>query len=193
MMPEDLLIDVQLIDRLKENDEAALSIIYKKYWQPLYISAFNILKDKQVCEDIIQELFIKLWNNRHEIEITISLKAYLYASIRYGVYRQIRLGAVRTEIYDNLLERLHSPAAYGNIEYKELIVQVNTVVNKLPEKCKEVYKLSREEHLSHKQIAERLNISTKTVENHLTKALHHLRTSLSATLIAEMVWIFLKK
>jgi RNA polymerase sigma-70 factor (family 1) len=192
-MPEELLIDIQLIDRLKQSDEAALSVIYKRYWQPLYVSAYNILKDSQACEDIIQELFIKLWNNRYQIEITLSLKAYLYASIRYSVYRQIRTGAVRTQIYDDLLERLHTPAAYGNIEYKELIVQVNTIVNKLPEKCKEVYKLSREHHLTHKQIAERLNISTKTVENHLTKALHHLRTSLSVSLIAQMVYLAFRK
>jgi len=190
-MPEDLLIDTQLINRLKNNDDAALSIIYTKYWQLLYVSSYNILKDKQVCEDIIQELFIKLWNNRHQIEITSSLKAYLYASTRYSVYRQIRAGSVCVEIYP-LLERLHTPSTYGNIEYKELLEQVNSVVNRLPEKCKEVYKLSREEHLKHKQIAERLNISAKTVENHLTKALRQLRTSLSATLIAQMVWVFLK-
>jgi len=84
--------DVQLIDRLKSGDESALTAIYKKYWQQLFLSAYNVLKDKQACEDVIQELFIKIWNNRDNIEIAVSLKAYLYASIRYEVYRQIRAG-----------------------------------------------------------------------------------------------------
>jgi len=170
--------DVQLIDRLKSGDESALTAIYKKYWQQLFLSAYNVLKDKQACEDVIQELFIKLWNSRDDIEIVVSLKAYLYASIRYEVYRQIRAGVVTSDVFDALANRLQSPATHENLEYKELVSQVNSVVETLPEKCREVYKLSREEYLTHKQIASRLNISTKTVENHLTKALKQLRTSL---------------
>jgi RNA polymerase sigma-70 factor (ECF subfamily) len=170
--------DVQLIDRLKSGDESALTDIYKEYWQQLFLSAYNVLKDKQACEDVIQELFIKLWNSRDNIEIAVSLKAYLYASIRYEVYRQIRAGVVTSDVFDALANRLQSPATHENLEYKELVSQVNSVVETLPEKCREVYKLSREEYLTHKQIASRLNISTKTVENHLTKALKHLRTSL---------------
>jgi RNA polymerase sigma-70 factor (family 1) len=192
-MYEVLLYDVQLINRLKNDDETALSAIYKNYWQPLYVSAYHIIKDKQICEDVIQELFIKLWNKRHEIEITVSLKAYLYASIRYEVYRQIRMGAIRGDIYDDLIERIHTPAIYGNIEYKELIAQISSIINKLPEKCREVYKLSREENLSHKQIASQLNISTKTVENHLTKALRQLRTSLTAEMVMLLLCHFIRK
>ena len=170
--------DVQLIDRLKAGDESALTAIYKKYWQQLFLSACNVLKDKQACEDVIQELFIKIWNSRDNIEIAVSLKAYLYASIRYEVYRQIRAGVATSDVFDALADRLQSPATHENLEYKELVSQVNSVVETLPEKCREVYKLSREEYLTHKQIASRLNISTKTVENHLTKALKQLRTSL---------------
>lgn len=181
---QNVLIDLQLLEKLRSGDENALTGIYKKYWQPLFTSSYNILRDKQACEDIIQELFIRLWNNRQNIEITVSLKAYLYASMRYEVYRQIRTGAARGGIFDDLPERLQSPTTYGNIEYKELIAQVNSVVDSLPQKCKEVYKLSREEYLSHKEIAGRLNISTKTVENHLTKALRQLRTSLGTLFLA---------
>lgn len=192
-MCESLLNDIQLIDRLKQDDEVALSRIYEKYWEPLYLAAYHVIKDKQICEDIIQELFIKLWNKRQSIEITVSLKAYLYASIRYEVYRQIRTGAVRGDIYDDLVARLHTPACDGTIEYKELIAQVSTIVDKLPQKCREVYKLSREENLSHKQIASMLNISAKTVENHLTKALRLLRTSLSTEIIVLILHHIIRK
>jgi RNA polymerase sigma-70 factor (ECF subfamily) len=121
------------------------------------------------------------------------LKAYLYASIRYEVYRQMRTGPVRGDIYDDVLERIHTPAAYNNIEYKELIVQISSVVDTLPEKCRAVYKLSREECLSHKQIASQLNISTKTVENHLTKALQQLRTSINMLFLLQVVYFLIEK
>ncbi|PWK78485.1 RNA polymerase sigma-70 factor (ECF subfamily) [Mucilaginibacter oryzae] len=193
-MPDKLLMsDVQLIGLLKADDEAALTIIYKRYWASLFSAAYNILKDKQACEDIIQELFIKLWDCRAEVVINVSLKAYLYASVRYGVYRQIKTGSVRSEIFDDLIERLHTPTAYGSIEHKELLLQINRVIDTLPEKCREVYKLSREECLSHKQIAMQLNISTKTVENHLTKALRELRGSLGAAFIMEALMFLLDK
>ncbi|MDB5148067.1 MAG: polymerase sigma-70 factor, partial [Mucilaginibacter sp.] len=116
-MPDKIVMsDVQLIGRLKADDEAALTMIYRRYWQSLFKSAYNILKDRQACEDIIQELFIKLWDCRTEVEISISLKAYLYASVRYGVYRQIRTGSVKSEIFDDLIERLHTPATHNSIE-----------------------------------------------------------------------------
>ncbi|MDN3582933.1 RNA polymerase sigma-70 factor [Mucilaginibacter flavus] len=172
--------DTELVAQLQLGNELALAAIYRKYWQQLYLSAYNVLKDKLACEDIIQELFIKLWNNRHSIEINVSLKAYLYAATRYEVYRQVKNGKVTSDVFDRLFESLQTPVEYENIEYKELMTRVSLVVNTLPDKCREVYKLSREDYLSHKQIASRLNISTKTVENHLTKALRQLRTSLGS-------------
>ncbi|WPU97530.1 RNA polymerase sigma-70 factor [Mucilaginibacter sp. cycad4] len=194
-MPDKIVMsDMQLIGRLKADDEAALTMIYRRYWASLFKAAYNILKDRQACEDIIQELFIKLWDCRAEVEITISLKAYLYASVRYGVYRQIRTGTpVRSEIFDDLIERLHTPATHNSIEHKELLLQINQVIDTLPEKCREVYKLSREECLSHKEIALQLNISTKTVENHLTKALRQLRGSLGSAFILEALMFLLDK
>jgi RNA polymerase sigma-70 factor (family 1) len=193
-MPDKIVMsDMQLIGRLKADDEAALTMIYRRYWQSLFKAAYNILKDRQACEDIIQELFIKLWDCRAEVEIAISLKAYLYASVRYGVYRQIRSGSVNSEIFDDLIERLHTPATHNSIEHKELLLQINQVIDTLPEKCREVYKLSREECLSHKEIAVQLNISTKTVENHLTKALRQLRGSLGTAFILEALMFLLDK
>jgi RNA polymerase sigma-70 factor (ECF subfamily) len=185
--------DAQLIARLRLGDDSALAAIYKKYWQQLYLSAYNILKDKLACEDIIQELFIKLWNNRESLEIQVSLKAYLYASTRYEVYRQVRTGRLTSDVFDTLYDRLQTPAEYKNIEYKELVAEVSSVVDTLPQKCREVYKLSREEYLSHKQIASKLNISTKTVENHLTKALRQLRTSLGSFFLLQIFFLLWRK
>lgn len=178
-MNEYLIIEeVELMDRMRSGDATALKLIYNKYWNQLYSSAYNVLHDQQACEDIIQDIFINLWNRRDSIEIKVSLRSYLFASTRYEVYRQIRYSSVREDIFENIHERLETPSEYGNIEYQELISQINSVVENLSEKCKIVYKLSREEQLSHKEIASQLNISTKTVENHLNKALRQLRISL---------------
>ncbi len=178
---------------LKSGQENALASIYKQYWQRLYHAAYAILKDPQACEDIIQEIFLTLWLQRERIEIKTSLSAYLYACVRYEVYRQIRAGRVREDIFDHLYERIQAGADYEQLEYKELYTQINAIVEQLPEKCKAVYKLSREQHLSHKQIAAQLNISTKTVENHLTKALSLLRLSLGQALTLELLAMILHK
>lgn len=170
--------DIELMGRIRSGDDSALKLIYEKYWNQLFTSAYNILCDQHACEDIIQDIFINLWNKRESIEIRVSLKSYLFASTRYEVYRQVRFGSVREDIFDHIHERLETPSEYGNIEYRELLSQINSIVDKLSAKCKVVYKLSREEQLSHKEIASQLDISTKTVENHLNKALRQLRISL---------------
>ncbi len=193
MADNHFISDVELGERLKTGDESALEIIYERYWEKLFICSFNILKDRQACEDILQEIFIRIWNNRNKIEFSVSLKAYLFAATRYEVYRHIRHGSVTEEIFTQLHDRLHTPSFHGHIEHKELIRQIDFIIDSLPPKCKEVYKLSREEQLSHKEIASRLNISTKTVENQLTKALRHLRTSLGVFLIFEIIHQLTKK
>lgn len=170
--------DLELIKQLHLGSEAALASMFHKYWQPLFVAAFNVLKDKDACEDIIQEIFVTIWDRHEELEIRSSLKAYLFSSMRYEVYRQIKAGNVREDIFDQIYLRLQAPIPDDNIEYKELLAKVNAIVDALPVRCREVYQLSREEQLSHKEIAERLQISPKTVENHITKALHHLRISL---------------
>lgn len=187
MLLFDSLNDNELLDYLKNEDERAIVAIYKKYWEPIFSTAFNLFQDKEACEDIVQEIFINLWNKRQEIEIKVSLKAYLYASMRYEIYRQIRLGSVRETIFEDINQRLSTPSPHHVLEYKELLCQISSIVETLPERCKEVYKLSREEQLSHKEISKILNISTKTVENHLTKALRVLRMPLGQLVLLEFI------
>lgn len=179
--------DHELILLLQSGDGTALKEIYLKYWEPLYKSAFNFLKDNAACEDIIQEVFINIWNKRDTIVYTTSLKSYLYASTRYAVFRQIKAGNMRDCLFEEIAKQVESELYEHPLEHKELLNTINAIVEQLPEKCKEVYKLSRVEQLSHKEIAAKLNISTKTVENHLTKALRILRNSLGDALIFTII------
>ena len=166
--------DAELLIRLQEDDQYDFTSIYNKYWKNLYAVAYSILKDKTICEDIVQDIFINVWNKRKSIAIKVSLKAYLTSSVKYEVFRQLKKKIEALEIVDDLLIDPNN-SAQENMEYKELLVHMNNVVNKLSTKCREVFILSREKELSHKEIAVIRNISTKTVENHIGKALGSLK------------------
>jgi RNA polymerase sigma-19 factor, ECF subfamily len=169
----------ELLHGLAQGNENALASIYQYFWQPLFISAYNVLKEKAACEDILQDIFLQLWVNRESLVIHSSLRAYLYTATRYQVFRYIKTGACREMLFDKLEERLAEPSSENNLQEKETSRIINSIVNNLPEKCRVIYKLSREQQLSHKEIADQLNISTKTVENQITIALRKLRSSLN--------------
>lgn len=181
--------DTVLLDRLAGGDEKALNEIYLHYWQDLFMCAYNVLRDKAACEDIVQDLFVQLWQKRNTIQINTSLRAYLYTAVRYNVFRQIRTGKVRSELFTEATERMSANTTDSIMAEKEMNRHVARVVAGLPDKCREVYKLSREEQLSHKEIASRLNISTKTVENQLTIALKRVRASLNTVMFLLLAFL----
>ncbi len=164
---------------MASGDKHALVALYRLYWQRLFLSAYNILKDKAACEDIVQETFLQLWQRRETLDIHHSAEAYLFSVIRYSVFRHIKKERVRAEVFEQLTARLYNATPEDIVTEKNIRHQVAGVVETLPDKCREVYRLSREEHLSHREIAARLNISTKTVENQLTIALKKIRFTVS--------------
>lgn len=173
----------ELLLLLSKGNEEALKLIYQKYWQRLFISAYNVLKDKEGSEDIIQEIFIQLWQRRETLNITTSLGAYLFTATRYQVFHFIRKVPGRPELFENLQERFSTDAPDLPLYAKDLQQRVDVAVENLPEKCRDIYKLSREQHLSYKAIADHLQISTKTVENQLSIALKKLRDALGDFLL----------
>jgi RNA polymerase sigma-70 factor (family 1) len=170
-------MDTELLNRLRANDAEAFEKIYKKYWQNLYQTAFSILKDKQASEDIIQDLFIQLWNKRATISVTVSLNAYLTASIKHEVFRVIRKRIAEMDS-NEVIQADKNYNAQELIEYKEFLAHTQQLISKLSMKCQEVFVLSREDQYSHKEIAEQLKISSKTVENHIGKALGILKSGI---------------
>lgn len=177
-----------ILKRLKNDDRKALTLIYNAYWKPLFLSSYNLLKNKELCEEIIQDVFVDLWNNRDKIKIKISLNSYLYACTRYKVFAQFRKQKViRVELFEDLEKRFQYATPETKIMHKELVAQIDAVVKTLPKKCQNVYDLSRNEQLSHKEIAAKLNISTKTVENHISLALKVLRNALGPMLSVQLL------
>jgi RNA polymerase sigma-70 factor (ECF subfamily) len=187
-MPVNDGYDEKLLQLLANGNDDALAEIYRHFWKPLFISSYNILKDKAACEDIIQDIFMQLWLKRRTLTIKESLHAYLHSAARYQVFRYIKNNAGREMLFEGLDERLTGPSPENDLQQKEISEIINTVVNTLPEQCRTIYKMSREQQLSHKEIAEQLHISTKTVENQITIALRKLRSSLGK--IASLFFFF---
>lgn len=182
--------DDDLLIMLRNNDHLALDEIYTKYWKYLYQSSFRILQDHDQCADVIQDVFIKLWEIRSKLFIKISLKSYLYAAVKYETLRLLRQRVITDDII-NFFDVLEDHSTEKYLAYKELDEQIHQIIESLPLRCQEVFKLSRVEHLSHKEIAAKLAISTKTVEYHIANALILLRNNLGKTLSLELFMLFL--
>lgn len=161
---------------LKEGDMGAYEAIYNEYWPRLYGYVYNRLKSKEVAEEIIQEVFFSLWKKHTELQLTHSLAAYLFTAVKYQLLNYLKSDRIRRIYISNLApEQQSDNSNEEHIAATDLKNTMEKEVSRLPEKCQQVFRMSRHEHLSITDIANTLNISHKTVENHLTKALRQLR------------------
>ncbi|WP_276361660.1 RNA polymerase sigma-70 factor [Daejeonella sp. H1SJ63] len=172
--------DIELLDLLRSGDKAAFSEIYNRYWKKIFTVAANKIGQLEEAEEIVQEIFISMWNRRESIFITTSLNAYLAVSVKYRVIKVLAKRNLYNKFADHSLSILPQSdnSTQDWLEFEELKSRLAVLVTQLPDKCRLVYKLSREEGMSQKQIAEEFGISEKTVEAHIGKALKHLRTGL---------------
>jgi RNA polymerase sigma-70 factor (ECF subfamily) len=168
--------DAALLDLLKIGDQHAFTIIYDRYCSKLYRAAFKILDDDDLAKDVIQETFIMLFEKANDRMIT-NLQAYLFQTVKYQCFMHLRSGRISEKHLHQMNSVIISNALEEELDAKELQSLLDDSIATLPEKCREVFYLSRVESLSNKKIAERLNISHKTVENQITKALKILHTS----------------
>lgn len=152
--------------------------IYKAHWKALYVYAFNILRDKETSEDVIQEIFVDLWS-RMEITEVSDYKAYLYQAVRFQCAKIFKKGNVFSHFHEEQLEMALALVAEESEpeNYKEdLAAYIFEKANKvLPAQCYHVFELRFNQHLTTKEIANQLRISVSTVENHINKALKILK------------------
>lgn len=171
--------DLEILARLKNGEELAFKIIYDEHWKFLYQKCYNVIQNEADCLDICQNVFMWLWENRQTINLKTNLRAYLFGAVKFKIANLIKRGRAKL-IYLEDLPTLNEAFDDDNlIEVKELKQAIDQAIDKLPYKCKEVFKLSRFGHLSHKQIADRLNISEKTVDDHISRAIQRLKVPLS--------------
>lgn len=183
--------DDQLISMLRQDDGHAFELIYQQYAAKLYSAAYNLLRNREACEDIVQDLFAELWLKRHQLYIS-SLQGYLKVSIRNRVLMHMRSKKITLcdEVIDMLAEKYQE--ADTPLLHKDLSQALEVNMNRLPEKCRQIFSMSRMQQLSNKEIAELLHISTKTVENQITIALRYLRSGLSDFLPVIIVFLLNK-
>lgn len=166
-----------LLQRMKQGDQQAFATIFEQHWRQLVDFAFRRLQLLQDAEEIVQDVFVRLYERRQELDIQTSLSAYLHSAVRYRVYNKYRdwLRQKKSYLVPNLDDIDYAIAPTDTISYKELENHIRQAVHRLPEKCREVFLLSREQHLSNKEVAEKLGISLNTVEKHIGNALRVLR------------------
>jgi RNA polymerase sigma-70 factor (family 1) len=172
---------LMLMHLLKRGNKLAFQKIYNTYWEKLFAYTYNRLQIRETSEEIVQDVFFSLWAKRESIVITSSLGSYLYGATRNRLLNELRSEKVRriyAADYSSFVKNLYDNSNVESQEVKDLENAIEARVFELPKQCQAVYRLSRQEHVPNQTIAERLNISTKTVENYLTQALKHIRTSL---------------
>ncbi len=167
--------DKELLCLVSQDDEAAFTELYNRFWKKLFVVAYNRFKELQQAEDIVHDVFASLWANRKKIEIEF-VDNYLASAVKYMVLAKIKK-IQRERMYNNTATpvQVYELPIETSLHYKRILEIVKTEVEKLPEKCRLIFKYSRDEGKPVKQIARELNLSPKTVENQLSKAIRHLR------------------
>lgn len=164
-----------LLELISKDDALAFTEIYSRYWKKLFGVAFTRLKEIQSAEDIVHDVFASLWANRKKSEIEL-LENYLATATKYMVLAKIKkIQKERAYTNDIYQSRVIDFPIENALHYKRILEIVQTEVEKLPEKCKLIFKYSRNDGMPVKMIANKLDISPKTVENQINKALKHLK------------------
>lgn len=169
-------------------DRTAFEALFRAHYRSLCAFAHGYVKDADKAEDLVQDLFFRLWLDRERTEVSISVKAYLFASVRNRCLNALKT-STRMRVLNDEADDRASEDGVSEDEHAERIARVQAAIESLPEERRKVFKLSRYEGLKYHEIAERLGISVKTVENQMGKALKTMREDL-ADLVPLLPWLF---
>ena len=182
-----------IIRRLKKDDKSAVDELFSYYYPRLYHFSKSILKIETDIDDILQEVFVKIWLNRQKISNAVTFNAYIFTITKNEVLNLIRSSLKDHTFKDELY--LHAVAeeyqTQNQLEFDEIKTGIDHIVSNLPEKRKQVFILSRTEGLSNKEIAQQLNISEKTVEDHITHAIKHIKSAMHEMGIISLLYFYL--
>jgi RNA polymerase sigma-70 factor (ECF subfamily) len=171
--------ETQLIARIQNGDHAALKALFTHYHTLLCRLASALLKDPDQAKDVVQEVFIKIWRNRHDIRITTSLKAYLKRAVVNTSLNYLEQNNASLKLPVEKADQQHSAYQPDTPhEYQELVIKVDVAIQQLPVRTRTVFTLIRSEEMSYKEVSDSLDISVKAVEKEMMKALRLLREAL---------------
>lgn len=178
------MIDSQkLANQIKQGDIRGYELLFKTYYQALCNFANTYLNNIDESEDLVQEVFVKIWDKRHDLDITSSIKAYLFQAVKNACFNQLKHQKVKNKHKEHLFHQSESSIDINSqIETNQLSLLIEEAIEKMPEKRRNIFYLSRHEGLKYQEIADKLNISIKTVETQMGLALKHLRNELKSYL-----------
>lgn len=180
------------MDDLFIDNEAVFEQLFKKYFRELHAYAFSLLKDWDVAEEIVQAMSLKLWERDEAVQVRPAIKSYLYKSVYHSCLNYIRGQKVQLKYQTTTVISIKKQTddTAQKINMSELELHLHRALSKLPEKCRAIFQLSRFEELKYQDIAKQLNISIKTVETQMSKALKILRRELKEFLPVITLMLF---
>ncbi len=190
----------ELFDLVRRGDQKAFERLFSIYFSRLHAFATKVVRDDGIAEDIVQEVFVKVWEKREQI-LSLHVEAFLFRLVRNRCIDYIKFLKVVNNRMEKLgisskIEELYRIDFVGNEPYvlieEELKVQIEKTIQSLPERCREVFILSRLDGLKNREVAERLNISIKNVERHLSRALETFRRDFSNELPMALILLVFK-
>ncbi|HEY9008926.1 RNA polymerase sigma-70 factor [Ohtaekwangia sp.] len=151
--------------------------IYDAYWSKLYNLCYCYFKDRSICQEVVQDVFVKLWLRRDKLPVIEDLNAYLYRALKNKIYDQFDKISCQQKLKKSAASQLkvETHCTEEQLEYEEALSLINSEIEKLPDTTKAIFRLSRFDRYTNDEIAKRLHVSSKAVEYHITSALKHLR------------------
>jgi len=179
-MQIELLNDNDILIEIRSGNKNAYQHVFYTYYKYLVNFAFKMLHEKEASEEIVQDVFFNLWDKHETIEIHTSLKAYLFRSVQNRCINQVKHIEIREKYkeYNQEQNQFSSEGVEEKVAATELSMHIKNAVSQLPPERKRIFEMSRNDGLKNREIAEKLNLSIKTVENQMGRALKFLRTEL---------------
>jgi RNA polymerase sigma-70 factor (family 1) len=174
---------------IQQKDGQAFENYYKKHYKAFFLAAFTYLKDAGIAEEIVNDVFIKLWDAGDTIQIESSLRAYIYRAVINRSLNELDKSRKARQQQKAYSRRPEESFELRAIEENELKIRLYQAIDQLPEQCQKVFRMSRFEELKQQEIADQLDISIKTVKNHITHALKQLNKVLADWNTLPLVWI----
>ncbi|WP_299551555.1 RNA polymerase sigma-70 factor [Seonamhaeicola sp.] len=187
------LSDINFLKKLKKGNLEAYDYLVDSYYHELCVYAGSLARDKYAAEDIVQNVFLRLWEQKAKLSSKFSIKSFLYRSVYNEFINQYRKKVTLTEVENEYNRRLNAIVTIENTsEIADLIALVKEEIQHLPPRCKEMFLLSKQEGLTNTEIAQYLKVSTKAVERQMTRAFSIIRKKIDKKLHAVLFLLFEK-
>lgn len=190
------LAELRLVEQVAEGNEIAFERFFKTYFKSLYAYAFTMLEDEIMAEEVVQQVFYKIWEKKEQFGIYTSVKAFLYKAVYNECLNYLKHQKHITDHQNHVVyvnrNRASDDNAAMRVELNELQSHLQTAMSELPEQCRTIFYMSRFDELKYREIAERMGLSIKTIEAQMGKALKILREKL-IDFLPLLIWLILNE